>query len=62
MAIDFNEARLIIEAARKRGIIRAPGDQEPPPQQASKEATAPPTVLPDWLKEEYDPRDSYRRR
>jgi hypothetical protein len=27
MAIDFNEARLIIEAARKRGIIRAPGDQ-----------------------------------
>ena len=53
MSIDFNEARAIIEAAKKRGAIRAPGSDEPaaqPPRAGEKEAER--VILPEWLRNE----------
>jgi hypothetical protein len=47
MAIDFNEAREIIEAAKKRGLIRAQGEAAP----EGKKMETSGAVLPDWLKE-----------
>jgi len=49
MAIDFNEAREIVEAAKKRGLIRAHGDKASPPEPKKKEAGG--SALPDWLQE-----------
>jgi hypothetical protein len=52
MAFDFNAAREIVEAAKKRGAIRAQGEEAPPspqPEQKSREAAS--AVLPDWLQE-----------
>lgn len=50
MAFDFNEAREIVEAAKKRGVIRAQGEAAfPQPEQKKMEAGS--TVLPDWLQE-----------
>ena len=45
MAFNFDEAREIVEAAKKRGLIRAEGDApiEPKKEGASGE------MLPDWL-------------
>jgi hypothetical protein len=49
MAFDFNAAREIVEAAKKRGLIRAHG--EPAPEPAPKEKPSGSSVLPDWLQE-----------
>jgi len=49
MAFDFNAAREIVEAAKKRGLIRAPGAPAPKPEPTDKPAA--PSVLPDWLQE-----------
>ena len=58
MAFDFNEARAIIEEAKKRGIIREAGSERehraPAPAaapKASPDDKATGAVLPDWLKE-----------
>jgi hypothetical protein len=64
MALDFNEARLIVEAAKKRGAISSPGDPAPSAQPESKPKEPGSAVLPDWLKEEGTGsffRDSRRR-
>jgi hypothetical protein len=63
MAMDFNAARLIVEAAKKRGAIQAPGDPEIPVQPDWKSKEPGSAVLPDWLKEEGTGsyRDSRRR-
>lgn len=55
MAFDFNEARQMIEDAKKRGLIRtsdsaAPDSQEHAPKAKPGEKTTP-TILPDWLRE-----------
>jgi hypothetical protein len=50
MNFDINEARAIIEAAKKRGAIREAGSNLPPvaaPQ--APEARAKEIVLPEWL-------------
>jgi|GEM_PF-2830256 len=52
MAFDINEARAIIEDAKKRGMIRNEGAAERPaaqPKVAKEGATG--AVLPDWLQE-----------
>ena len=49
MAFDFNEAREIIEAAKKRGMIRAAGEAAPIPVQ--NQAAPDKTVFPEWLKD-----------
>lgn len=49
MAFDFNEAREIVEAAKKRGMIRAQGEKALPPEPKKKEAGS--SALPDWLQE-----------
>jgi hypothetical protein len=50
MAFDFNEAREIVEAAKKRGMIRAEGETAPP--QAGQTRSDPShSALPDWLRE-----------
>jgi hypothetical protein len=49
MAFDFNEAREIVEAAKKRGLIRSHGDTAPLAE--PKQAEAGNTVFPDWLNE-----------
>jgi len=47
MAFDFNEAREIVEAAKKRGLIRAEGEAAPLP--APKQTGVEKTVFPEWL-------------
>ena len=49
MAFDFNEAREIVEAAKKRGMIRAQGEEVLPPEPKKGEVDA--SSLPDWLQE-----------
>jgi len=53
MTFDINEARAIIEEAKQRGLIRAPGSEsevsKPPTQK--KPDVAEETVLPGWLQE-----------
>jgi len=54
MTFDINEARAIIEDAKKRGIIRAVNsDAEASPAQPPKPGneTAGHAVIPDWLQE-----------
>jgi hypothetical protein len=53
MSFDINEARALVEAAKKRGAIRGPGDNQPPvsASQTSDEKT-PPVILPEWLQNE----------
>ncbi len=51
MAFDFNEAREIVEAAKKRGMIRAEGEDGPPTRPEQKKGEAIGTALPDWLQE-----------
>ena len=53
MSIDFNEARAIIEAAKKRGSIREAGSTLPPVSSAS-EPPAKPVILPEWLRTEIE--------
>ena len=48
MAFDFNEAREIVEAAKKRGMIRAEGEEAPAPPEPKRAGN---TLLPDWLQE-----------
>jgi hypothetical protein len=48
MAFDFNAAREIVEAAKKRGMIRAHGEEAPAPE-PKKKAEPGGAVLPDWL-------------
>jgi hypothetical protein len=50
MAFDFNEAREIVEAAKKRGLIRAQGEEAPRPPDQKKEAAST-AHLPDWLQD-----------
>jgi len=62
MAMDFNAARLIVEAAKKRGVIHCPGEPVVPaqPDPKTKDAgNAGNAVLPDWLREDTS-RDSRR--
>ena len=49
MAFDFNAAREIVEAAKKRGVIRSEGEEFP--QAEAKKSDAGNTHLPDWLQE-----------
>jgi hypothetical protein len=49
MPIDFNEAREIIEAAKKRGIIRSKDEPAPSPRQEPQ--PGPNVAIPDWLKD-----------
>jgi hypothetical protein len=51
MAIDINEARLIVEEAKKRGLIRSPGEPTVALQPEWKEKETNKVVLPDWLQE-----------
>jgi hypothetical protein len=52
MAFDFKGAREIVEAAKKRGMIRAEGEEAPlPPPPERKQGEAGQSVLPDWLQE-----------
>ena len=53
MAIDINEARLIIEEAKKRGMIRMPGEAAPvkPAQADWEKPDGERSVLPGWLLE-----------
>ena len=51
MPIDINEARGIVEDARKRGLIHSPGDA--PVQLESKKGVVSDSVLPDWLQESF---------
>jgi hypothetical protein len=51
MAFDFNAAREIVEAAKKRGMIRAEGEQLPAARPEGKTGDARVTALPDWLQE-----------
>jgi hypothetical protein len=50
MPMDMNEAREIVEDAKKRGLIRAPGEAAAAGKPDWK-TTAGNTVLPDWLEE-----------
>ena len=47
MALDFSEAREIVEAAKKRGLIRPQGEDLPlaEPEKTGEGGA----VLPDWL-------------
>jgi len=49
MPIDMNEARSLVEDAKKRGLILAPGAVPVRPEVKQKDAG--PSVLPDWLQE-----------
>jgi len=49
MPIDMNEARSLVEAAKKRGLIRSPGAAPIPLESKEKEANH--CVLPDWLQD-----------
>jgi hypothetical protein len=49
MAFDFNEAREIIEAAKKRGMIRSKDEPPPAPRDEPKDVTN--VAIPDWLRE-----------
>lgn len=49
MAFDFNAAREIVEAAKKRGVIRSEGEDIP--QAEPKKIEGGSTLLPDWLQE-----------
>jgi len=49
MPIDMNEARSLVEAAKKRGLIHSPGDALPDPELNVAETN--PGPLPDWLQE-----------
>jgi hypothetical protein len=60
MAMDFNEARQIIEAAKKRGAIRSAEEPDPPMQPESKPKEPDSTVIPDWLTR--DTSKDWRRR
>ena len=48
MAMDMDEARGIVEDAKRRGVIRSPGAVPVRPGLEKKEIN---TVLPDWLQE-----------
>jgi len=50
MAFDFEAARALVEAAKKRGLIRGEGE-EAFPEPAPKKAIPGDSVLPDWLQE-----------
>ena len=54
MALDFNEARAIIEEAKQRGLIRPPGAPEPTPKPAAEAQSdlSKKEALPEWLKKE----------
>ena len=60
MAMDFNAARLIVEAAKKRGAIQSPGDPAVPAQPESKPNESGGAVLPDWLQRDDTYKDSFR--
>jgi len=60
MAIDINEAREIIESAKKRGMIHAPGEPIVPMESDRKEREPSGVVLPEWLQNEAD-KDTPRR-
>ncbi len=49
MGFDFKEAREIIEAAKKRGMIRAEGEAEPASGPEEKQKGTGGAELPDWL-------------
>ena len=49
MAMDMDEARGIVEDAKRRGVIRSPGAVPAQPGLQKKEINT--TVLPDWLQE-----------
>jgi hypothetical protein len=55
MAFDINEARQIIEDAKKRGLISAQGSKPAPapvaPPASTAKAPASSAVIPDWLKD-----------
>jgi hypothetical protein len=51
MAFDFNEARAIIEEAKKKGQILPSTGRPASKPLDSKEKAAKPTVIPDWLQE-----------
>jgi len=54
MTFDFNEARAIIEDAKKRGIIKAVNsdpEASPSPHPKGGNETAGSAVIPDWLQE-----------
>ena len=51
MAFDFNAAREIVEAAKKRGMIRTEGEEAPLPSPERKEREGGGTTLPDWLQD-----------
>ena len=51
MGFDFKEAREIVEAAKKRGMLRAAGEEAPAPRVEGKEKQAGGAALPDWLQE-----------
>ncbi|MGA3169547.1 MAG: hypothetical protein ABSE62_00895 [Chthoniobacteraceae bacterium] len=53
MNFDINEAREIIEAAKKRGAIRVAGSEQAPAPRASEKQAAP-AILPEWLRNEID--------
>jgi hypothetical protein len=46
--MDLKEARGIVEDAKRRGLIRAPGDPGKPEARKPEPSD---TVLPDWLQE-----------
>jgi hypothetical protein len=60
MAMDFNEMRLIVEAAKKRGAIQSPGDPAVSAQPQSKSNEPGGAVLPDWLQRDDTYKDSFR--
>jgi len=49
MAFNFEEAREIVEAAKKRGLIRAEGEAAPEVEPKKEGMSG--DVLPDWLQE-----------
>ena len=55
MSFDINEARAIVEAAKKRGAIREPGSEPAGasrPQTSEEQAKA--VILPEWLRNEIE--------
>jgi hypothetical protein len=51
MSLDINEARAIVEAAKKRGAIREAGSILSPVSATAESKEEPKVVLPEWLRE-----------